>query len=199
MSTPEPASDVVRTWLLRNPRPTTVRVVSRGGEERDYTIPTRRPRWRTIADELLGYDPVFLEALGPDDQSLRPLRLDAQESSEALPERPATPELPSALQGDPQSALLAHYATLLSQAYRHTTDVAFDKLLALVERMDRRTDSLESRLENSERRYQDEVYDRIQDMLDAAEEQGGSSDARDEIAKTFLGAVHQGKKPRKAG
>jgi len=87
---------------------------------------------------------------------------------------------------------MAHFANLIHRAYEHATDVAFGKMVELVERMDGRSQAIEERLERAEAGMRREQRERIDDMWDRvaeAAERAESGDAKEQILTTLAQSV----------
>lgn len=197
-------SDLVRNWLMKKPRPSAVRITDVAGEVRDYPIPAK-PRWRSIANDVLLMEPTLLECLNMEGDLLRPLRFqrEAPADEKTTSREPVSLDIPDQLltgQFGPMAMLMTHFANLIHRSYEHSTNIAFDKLIAVFERLESRTESMERRLEESEDRYRDEVYDRMNELLDEAEkkaeENGGG---KEEILNTLFQSMGRGRRAHRGG
>ena len=181
-------SDAIRQWLLKKPRPNTVRVTSVAGEVSDVKI-AENPRWRDVADTIDSLDPASIHAFDNEGNVLRAEKLaDVPEQDDLEPQ--AVP-VPGVLHSDPETARMNHFGALLAEAYRHANTVAFDRMIDLVDRMNTRAELQEQRMERLESAYQAEMHARFQEQLAAAQEanQGGE----DGILSSFLGGAKAGR------
>lgn len=160
----------IRGWLLTQPRASTLKVITTDDRHHEVSV-TSGVSWMAIAQSIHALEPALIEAYDEKGKILRAVR--PQESEEAGVEEGAPPAplvLPPG--ADPQSAMLIHFADLLASAYRHSTDVAFERLASLFEAVNRRSEALERSLDTTHRLLR-RAY---QDQLDAAppkEEEGG--------------------------
>jgi len=180
----------IRKFLLIQPRAETIRLTS--GDAVSQEICPRRVNksWAKIAETIFALSPELIELLDKDGNLIRAIRPDSEAAQTG-----AAPAIPSAVSGDPETARLTHFANLLHRAYEHSTDVAFTKLVELVERLDSRSDSIESRLERTEAQNRrllqqqiDDAYERAQEQAEAA----GGSGVKDEIMTSLLSGALQG-------
>lgn len=179
----------LRNWLIQQPKPSKVRITDSEGEVKELLC-AKRPIVR-IAESIVAIGPDLIECLGPNDELLRAYRA-SQEAEFAT----AAPVVPTALAADPGAAQLGYFASLIHRAYEHSTELAFNKLIELVERIDARSDAIERRLERAELAYRREQSERIDDLWERAEEvvqQGGS---KDDLLRTFLGSMMAGQQQR---
>jgi ElaB/YqjD/DUF883 family membrane-anchored ribosome-binding protein len=187
MSTIETA--YIRGWCMRRPRPKTLRLHV-GDEVSEISVEGTGQSWAQIAESLVALEPDLIEAMSADGKVIRA-------------ERPGTPsrdnrtvESPKILHTDPETARLTHFADLLHRAYQHTTDVAFTKLVELVERMDNRMDRVEARLERTERAYHRELMDRVDEAYERAEQYAEEhaapqpTDGVNPIIEAFMNGMH---------
>lgn len=178
----------LRSWLLQQPKPAKIRLTD--GEAEVKELDCRKRAMIRIADSIAAINPELIEALSESGELLRALRPN-QESD------PSTaPVVPPVLSADPQTALLSHFANLIHRAYEHSTEVAFVKMIELVERLDQRSDAIERRLERTESAYRREQSERIDDLYERAEEVAAGGGSKEQILTTLLGSVFQGAQHR---
>ena len=199
----EELSDELRKWAMKKPQPKKLLVTTVNGDERSVLIPVK-PRWRDVAETVVELEPAQVQAITEAGDVIRVHNVG--EVRAVRRERDNSQmEVPKELHDDPETARMTHFANIIHRAYEHSTDIAFDKLLELVERMDRRQDAMEDRVARTEAAYQAEMMARIEDMRTAAAEQG--EDTQSSIVQALTrgmgmggGAVPQangsnGKKP----
>lgn len=128
----------IRGWLLQHPRPATVKVQSSDGRAHEVSV-TSGVSWMAIAQSVHALSPSLIECYDDKGKIIRAVRPDDDDNNgdkdKALPLQLGNV--------DPQSAQLIHFADLLAAAYRHSTDVAFERLASLFESSVRRAESLE--------------------------------------------------------
>jgi len=130
-STNEKRSDVIpqlRNFLMRNPRPVAVKVQGEDGEETDYQIADGE-NFMSLAEKLDALDPKKVTVYDDNGTPLRVWR-----AAEMMAPT-AGLDIPSAIAGDASAAMLMHFANLIHRSYEHATDVAFDRLSNLVDRV----------------------------------------------------------------
>ncbi len=133
----------LRGWLLWNPRPATVRVLTADDRNHEVSV-TSGVSWMAIATSIHALDPVLVEAYDADGKIIRAVR--PKEEGKGDAGGPAAPlVLPPGT--DPASVQLLHFADLIAAAYRHSTDVAFERLASLFEASNRRSEALERSLD----------------------------------------------------
>lgn len=187
----------LRGFLISLPKPALVRIYV-DGEPSELKVNNRS--YQKLAETIDAMDAERLECLDSEGKLLRAMRLDAPEAR-----RSDAADIPAALAADPQAAMLTHCANLIHRAYEHSTEVAFAKLVEVMDRMNDRSTTIEQRLERSEalaRRLRD---DQVQDAFERAEEivaqaqQGGAGEGiAAQLAQAFLsGQMHRGAKTGK--
>jgi len=187
--------NVLRSFLVMSPRATKILVTNMAGIQQEIAAPSKAAggvTWAAIARTIETLDPAVVELFDADDKILRAQRFD---TPAARGEVAST--LPAILERDAESARIAHFANLIAAAYRFSVETAFVKFVEIVERLDRRQELLEIRLERSERDYRRAMQEKIDEALDeaeqvtrAAEEQGG--DPIKSIIQEFAQGVAQG-------
>jgi hypothetical protein len=148
----------IRSWLMKQPRPHAVRVMTLDGEINDVRIPPN-PRWVDVAQTIDSLEIATLEAHDENGALLRAERYG--EEPELLPDTSGPVPIPPALANDPETARTTHVANLLARAYEHSTNVAFDKLVQLFEIVNARSERMEERLERAEERRDFEFEARL--------------------------------------
>lgn len=175
----------LRNFLICQPQPAVVRLTKDG--ETQEIAPGRRSRVK-IAESILAVQPELIECLDSKGGLIRALRPDDETEDAGSDE----PKLPAVIAQDPHAAMMSHVANLIHRAYQHATEVAFGKMIELVERMESRSDSIEQRLERAESQYRRLQQERIDDLYDRAEEQTQGGDAKDAIVSSLLAGAMQG-------
>lgn len=208
--------DVVRRWLLKSPRPFLVRVTDGDGETHDVDIP-KNPRWSDVAKDIVNLDPVKVVALSEDDRTLRVEKY-GEEQAEAPAAAPpasevpryASQHVPAALSNDPETIRMTHFANLLAEAHREGYSgmrYALDALSGIVRSQDERYRDLSKRLDDTVKTYQEDVYERLEDVVDLVEERmknpapegaEDSGDFKTEIMKAFFTGAREGRANGKA-
>lgn len=171
----------IRGWLLQQPKPHLVRVSSGDGEPQELR-PGRS--YAKCAESIAALGPDLVECLDGDGKLLRAMRLDVPDAT-----RSDAAELPAGLASDPHALLLTHFANLLHRAYEHSTEIAFVKLVEVVERVGDRAEAIEQRLERAEAANRRMAQDQIDDALERANEktaEAAGGDMLQQMAGAFL-------------
>lgn len=179
----------IRGWLLQQPKPSLLRVTTGDGEPQELR-PSRS--YAKTAESIAALGPDLVECLDGEGKLLRALRL-----SEVDAARSHAAEIPQGLASDPHALMLTHFANLLHRAYEHSTEIAFVKLVEVVERVGDRAEAIEQRLERAEatnrRLAQDQIDDALERAQEAAEKQaagaGDGGDVLSQMAGAFLSGV----------
>lgn len=183
----------IRGWLLQQPKPSLVRVTSGDGEPQD--IRPGRSYART-AESICALNADLVECLDGEGKVLRALRLNTVDA-----ERSHAADIPQGIAADPNALVLTHFANLIHRAYEHSTEIAFAKLVEVVERVGDRAEAIEQRLERQEAANRRMAQDQIEDALERAqaqEKQGEGGDVLSQMAGAFLsgaGLPGMGAKP----
>ncbi len=166
----------IRGWLLQHPRPATVHVQSEDGRRHEVSV-TQGVSWMAIAQSVHALSPTLIECYDDKGKIIRAVRPQDDDTSD--PKQALPLQLPPNV--DPQSVQLIHFADLLAAAYRHSTDVAFERLASLFEASVRRSESLERVVDKL-------IRERIRDQLDRGEP-AEPEDQLGEMVKGFVQAA----------
>jgi len=180
----------VRRFLLTNPKPNVVRVSGGPGGTEEMRV--SRQSFVRLAESIVAIEPELIECLDKDGSLIRALKtVDLESRSDAV-------TVPDGLKADPQALMLTHFASLLHRAYEHSTEIAFSKLVEIVDRIDSRSDAIETRLERSESQHRRALMDQVDMEFDRAEEHqrlaNESSPEKDMIGSLVQGLVMGNKK-----
>jgi hypothetical protein len=150
----------IRGWLLCQPRASTLRVLTAEDQNHEVAV-TNGVSWMAIAQSIHALDPMRIEAYDADGKIIRVIRPREENVSPRPADATAAQPLILPPGTDPQSMLLLHFADLLAGAYRHSTDVAFERLASLFEAVNHRSESLERSLDTMHRllrkAYQEQI------------------------------------------
>ena len=169
----------LRGWLLCQPRAASLRCVSADQGEHKLAIDPGTS-WIKVAETVAALQPELVEALDAKGQLIRAIRPD-----EVAADEDAEPNV--SLSQDPENARIITFAKLLADAYRHSTEVAFDKLAQLFDAVNRRSESLEKSLDAMLRIQRKAIEERLADSLDP---DGAGSQS---FEQTMIAAMMQGK------
>lgn len=175
----------IRGFLLQSPKPHLVRISTMDGEPHELK-PGRS--YAKCADTIAALDVELIECLDDGGKLLRALRMS---SPDAL--RSDAAAIPKGLEADPQAMMLTHFANLIHRAYEHSTEIAFSKMVELVERIGDRSEAIESRLERAEAAHRRAVDQQIDDAFERAEETAEkAADGRGDLLQNLAGAFLNG-------
>lgn len=171
----------IRGWLLQHPRPVTLRVVANDDRHHEVSI---GGSWMAIAQSVHALSPTLIECHDEKGKIIRAVRPQDDENTGDNSSKHALPlQMPSSV--DPQSAQLIHFADLLAAAYRHTTDVAFERLASLFEASVRRSESLERTIDKL-------VREKIRAELDGTPPEAPEPDQLSQMVQGFMQAAQAG-------
>jgi len=162
-------SKQIRRWLVKQPRGESVKVLGEDGETRTIEI-LAGVVWSQLADTIHALRPETLELLGKEGNLIRSVRPEDQEDDEEGGPEPVV-QIPQGVDANTQQLLV--FAQLLSGAYRHSTDVAFERMVALFEACNRRSEILEQSLDAMTKL----IRRAVQDQYDAAAQAAGGDDS----------------------
>ncbi len=171
----------IRGWLLCQPRASSLRVLTADDQQHEVSV-TSGVSWMAIAQSVHALDPILIQAFDADGKVLRAVRPHEENVERDASSDPKPIVMPTG--SDPQSMMLVHFADLLASAYRHSTDVAFERLASLFEAVNRRSEALERSLDTTHRLLQKAA----QAQIEATPEQP----ARDMLEEMVAGFM-QGK------
>jgi len=201
---------VLRSWLMKRPRPVMLRLHLADDVVQEMAR-AEGQSWQDMADSIAAMEPLVVEVLDKDGKLLRAMKPQEEDGDGKRVRDNRTVPLPSALHTDPETARICYMADLLHRAYQHSTDVAyeqtraaygtaFERLIDLVERIDSRSTAIETRLERTERAYQQSLQAQIDDAFEQAEQAGiaaaaaqNEGDFESMMLKSFMGGMQSGR------
>ena len=163
----------IRTFLLGSPKPERLRLTCADDEVHDLEVP-RNLSWKKFAESVAALRPELIEAFDGAGKILRAVR-----PNEVTEEAPAAGSSSSSSSSsasssssstrDPMLATLDRFGTLLADAYRHSTETAFNRMVDLFEAVNRRSESLEKSLEATHKLLRRAWADEQEAQIAAAE------------------------------
>jgi hypothetical protein len=182
----------IRGFLLQHPKPARVRLTGDG--EPQEIKPGKS--YARLAESINALGGNLLECLDASGQITRAMKLDEDPAQLS-----GAPALPAGLQSDPHALMLTHFANLVARAYEHSTEIAFVKLVEVVEKMNDRSDAIEQRLERAEAQNRRMLLDQTEREIDLAEERAeqaaaaangeSAGDIGTALVHSFLGGAMQ--------
>lgn len=157
-------AEQLRQWLMQMPRPHTVRVTDEHGGIQDVVC--GQSTWVKVSETIEAMRPDLLQAMSAEKAVLRACRPnDLSEdwsADDAEPRRATVAPIDVPIEKlDPESARFALFARLLSDAYKHSTNVAFERLADLVEAQSKRAESVDRTREAMYRAHVKQLEDQI--------------------------------------
>lgn len=199
-STNERRSDLIpqlRNFLMRTPRPVAVKVLGENGEETDYQI-AEGENFMHLAEKLDALDPKKVTVY---DDAGTPQRV--WRAAEMLAPS-AGLEIPSSIAGDGNAAMLMHFANLIHRSYEHATDVAFDRLANLVDRVMEDARDRNERLKTLEDMYFTAMHANVELAANAQGESAGEAAGemdedsfKKQMFSTFMQGANRARRQRK--
>jgi len=171
----------IRGWLLCQPRPISLRIVS--GDQQPHVLEIiQGMSWIQAAESVHALQPELVEALDAKGQLIRAVRPNDVEVDEK-------PDANVSLSQDPENARIITFARLLADAYkdsREFTAMAFDKLGELFQAVVAKANSQEKTISALDRMVQ-------KLMLEKVAEGTGGEDGGPLTLDSLLQAMLQGK------
>jgi hypothetical protein len=173
----------IRAWLLQQPRASSLRVHV-GKEKSDIAVAGQS--WAKLAGTIEAMAPDQIQALDAGGNILRAVRpADVDDVDEdAKPAQVVASPPPQAY--DPETVRFELVAKLVAEAYRHSTEIAFTKMVDIVNAMGRRSESLERSLASAERVLRKQAEDLFDEAAAKAAESGGEGDLAKQMVNGFL-------------
>jgi hypothetical protein len=193
----------LRSELVKQPQPARILVRTEDGEDHEVAGAGKGGRtWAAVSRTIMALEPVLVQLF--DDQGTLLRAVNKEQSTVEVPATAAGAGYSVPLHSDPETARLTHFANLLSDAWRFSTGLAFQKIVELQQQQNDRAIMLEQRLERAESNYRREMKERIEDAFDEAEamreaaQRGDAAGARS-IFESFLEGMMGGQADAKHG
>jgi hypothetical protein len=163
----------IRSFLVAHPRGAKILVRDENDELHEIASPNGKGiTWAHIARSIDALKHVYIELQDSEGKLVRATRTTGGEKEKA--EAQALMAVPS--HADPETARLTHFANLLSDAYKFSTGLAFEKMVALSQMSVDRMMAIETRLERTEANYRREMKERLDDAFERAEEMAAEAE-----------------------
>jgi len=186
-------SQELRSWLMKHPRPASLRL-STNGESRILAVPAKVV-WAELASSVAALAPELIEALDNSGTILRLVQPSAAiDDSEFEPE----PARTAPISRDPAVANMHAIAEIIAGAYRHSTEIAFNRMVDLFEAVNRRSESLERSLDLTHNMLRKAYEAQAEAVLEAATNDAAAPAGGDPMAQmmqSFIGGA-MANKPR---
>lgn len=175
----------IRGWLLNNPRPAILRVLGEDDAEHEMAL-AAGVKWADIAQSIHALNPARIDAYDREGKILRSVR----PADVAEPKQPTERAAALPAGTDPNILMLTHFADLLAAAYRHSTDVAFDRMVSLFEAVNERQATQEKSLESLHKLLRRALQDQVEAAGEAVPQK---RELLEDIVEGFVqGAVANG-------
>lgn len=172
----------IRGWLLCQPRPVALHL--KCGDDTVHELECSGS-WANIAASIEAMEPLLIEALDAKGKLIRAVRPDEQEPEAPGAASKTDPVAAAAVASvDAETRRFELMARLIAEAYKHSTDVAFTKLVDLATASNARSAMLEKNLESMHK-----LMNRaLAKQVDEAEE----PDALQGMISSFVAGAMQG-------
>jgi hypothetical protein len=180
----------IRGFLLQLPKPAKVMLHTSDGEPVELKLQGRS--YAKIAETIEARGVELVECFDANGVLLRAMRVATVEA-----QRSDAAAIPAGIEHDPQALMLTHFANLLHRAYEHSTEIAFTKIVELMDRLGDRSEAIEARLERTEANNRRLHQEQIDDAFERAEEEAARKEAEggglvEQLAGAFLGGQANG-------
>lgn len=197
----------LRSWLMTQPRPTVIRLALADGKTEEFACAGQK--WARLGESCAAMDPVTIYALDAQGKFLRAAKVadiadeldDIDDDSSSRTSSSSSSSMaPATMQRDDPRAMLAvldKFGTLLADAHKHSTTVAWDKAfdkmveivnLAMTATVQLQREVMAARAEA--RRLERDMVDEALERADAA----GEGD----VLRPFISAYFSGQAERLA-
>lgn len=174
----------IRGFLLVAPKPSAIRVTSGDGEPQMIKL---GKSWAVTAATIDALNVDLIEVVDASGQILRAMRMTGPEA-----QRSEAASIPVGIHADPNALMITHFANLLHRAYEHSTEIAFNKLVDVMERMGDRSEAIEQRLERAEAANRRLTQEQVDDAFERAEEVAAEKSDSGDLLQQLAGAFMQG-------
>ena len=204
--TPVNAEKSIRSFLVQTPRPHRIVVKTEDDDVHEVdgsAVGKGGATWANVARSIEALSPKLIEVYDAEGKFLR-----AKRGEDETPAQQSASLGLAAIQTDPETARLTHFANLLFRATEFSTTLAFTKMVELFQLQAERSSALEARLERAEETYRKAIQQRIDEAFDAAEEQreqaeairqaaeAGQQDTAMQLLSSFMGGANAGREER---
>lgn len=145
----------IRSWLLRMPRAAQLRV--RTEDDTTHEIECAGQSWAALGQSIAALNPVLIEkldakgkltgAVRPDEWDEGADEDDAPPAAAPTSSSAATTASDAMVFADAHTRLMSEFARHLSEAYRHSTEVAFARMVDLFSAVNKRGEATERSLD----------------------------------------------------
>lgn len=186
---PTDVSVALRSWLMKAPRPHSVRIYARDGKEYDCEI---KPgvAWSETAVSVTALEPERLEATSADGKLLRACKVADLVAREESVQAQAQSSFAAMQSTDPETQRLICFATLLERAHERSTSAIENTVAVAFTRMQEICDSLAQQANAAQASANDLTVGirnlLIQQAQEAAEEARGEPSPIEQFASQFM-------------
>jgi hypothetical protein len=140
-ATPKDKAAVLRTWLMKAPRPANVRIFAKDGREYDVEIKSGAA-WTDTAVSIAALDPVRMEANSADGKLLRAVVVDSLMDKEESAQQHQQTVFQAFQSTDPETQRIIVFAQLIERAHDRATNAIQETVGVAFSRMQEICDSL---------------------------------------------------------
>jgi hypothetical protein len=172
-------------WFRKRPVPATIQIFQ--GDKVSEYVKTEDQNWADVARSIVAMDPDKVEVYDAKGKVLRAVRFDDDEVEEQAA-KAAAAKAPSY---DAETERMRVFATLLAEAYKFSTTVAFEKMASLFDAVYRQGESQSKALYEMNRLLGKAYQEQVEMALEHAET-AGETDPVTGLIGTFLTGQQQG-------
>lgn len=182
----------LRTWLMKSPRPTVITCTTANGDTTLEIQPGQS--WVNTAQTIAALEPLTVKAFNGD-KFLRAVKLEELDPGDDGADDDGSLNNHHTVQravapNTPDGQLLGYFAGLIAEAYRHSTEVAFAKMVEVFHAVNTRTDLLEKQIDRVSKEnanLRDEILELSEDAIVAQHK-----DPLEQALSAFAGGVTAG-------
>ncbi len=180
---------------MQQPRPHLVRVTSIDGSM--HEVACGQTPWTRVVETLAALQPELLQAMTADGKLLRAIRPAdhsedwTAESGDPKPSGARVEHIPI-VAADPETQRFALVAQLLANAYKHANEIAFNRLVQLVDSQNQRSNDVEKARETLYKAHVKQLEDQIRA---AGQEPQGEGELLGAMLSQFMGGMQMQQPP----
>jgi hypothetical protein len=194
----------LRSWLMTQPRPTVIRLALIDGKFEEFACAGQK--WARLGESCAAMDPVTIYALDAQGKFLRAAKVadiadeleDDDDSSSSTRSSISSSMAPATMQRDDPRAMLAvldKFGTLLADAHKHSStvawDKAFDKMVEIVNIAVGSTVQMQREVLSARAESRRLERDMVDDALERADAAGEGDMLRPFISAYFSGQAER--------
>jgi hypothetical protein len=189
----------VRSWLMKPPRPSKLRVFAKDGREYDVAIKPNSS-WAETATSICSLDPERLEAMGEDDKLLRAVVVSSLVQAVEHEQKQAQAASAAMQSADPETQRMIVFAELLQRSSdralemcERTMGAAFDRMQGICDSLAQQATAAQQSANDLTVGIRNLLIQKAQDAADEARSGGGDGQhPLERLAGNFLAGAQMG-------